>query len=145
MERKSPFLHHSVQIIFQEPAQEAYVNEFEKKYNAGEIPIVIFSYKDIKNSGIERKILANLDNIPGELSLFKLSEFIYTHYEPFLIVDGFELWKAKNSNINYKIPDGENNYITEFKDVEQNFDMCLLPFIWANCDKKINIFIGVHL
>lgn len=98
MEREVPFFHHSVQIIYSEPPQEAYIHLFEKAYADEKIPVIIY--------GPAENVLYAIDGIPAELSLFKLDDFIYTHYEPWIWVDGFHLWKAKNSNL--KLPDTDN-------------------------------------
>lgn len=91
LERETPFFHHSVQLIFSEPPQEAYIRLFEKAYEDEKIPVIIYGSADVEYDDI--------DGIPAELSLFKLDDFIYTHYEPWVWVDGFHLWKAKNSNL----------------------------------------------
>ena len=80
-------------------------------------------------------VLCDIDTIPVELSLFKLHEFISTHYDPWLIADGFYLMKAKNSDISYDIPK-DSEAIKPYTAVKQNTDMWLLPFIWGNYDAK---------
>ncbi len=142
MEREAPFLHHSVQLIFNEPGQEAYINQFVKDYERGRIPIVISYYKPLNNKEIY--VFTDIDQIPIELSIYKLHEFINTHYDPWLIVDGFYLMKAKNSNINYEIPAKSENIIP-YNELEQNTKMWLLPYIWANYDGKIKKNFPVEL
>ena len=135
MEREAPFLHHSVQLIFNEPGQEAYIHQFEKDYESGRIPIAVSYYinENVMNQSVS--VLTDIDVIPIELSIYKLHEFINTHYEPWLIVDNFCLMKAKNSNIEYEIPEGSENIIP-YSTVKQNTSMRLLPFIWGNYDAK---------
>jgi hypothetical protein len=133
MERESPFLHHSVQIIFSEPAQIPYIHTLEKLYEKNKVPIII--------TGQSAWWGAAIDDIPSELSLFKLEEWIYAHYEPWIWVDGFHLWRARNSGIelpeNFKTADVPFEY--EKRDyIQQNFDMIKLPYVWGNYDKKVN-------
>jgi len=94
MERESPFMLCAAQIIYAEPPQEVYIRLFEKAYESEEIPLVIY--------GGNQRGLGAIDGIPVELSLFKLDDFIYTHYEPWISVDGFHLWKAKN--VDFAVP-----------------------------------------
>ena len=137
-EREAPFLHHSVQLIFDEPGQEAYIHQFEKYYEQNKIPVVISYYSPMKEpvpGEAAPIVLCDIDTIPVELSLFKLHEFISTHYDPWLIADGFYLMKAKNSDISYDIPK-DSEAIKPYTAVKQNTDMWLLPFIWGNYDAK---------
>jgi len=106
-EREHPDLFSSAQIYYSEPPQEVYIRQFNKLYNQDRIPIIVFGMTD----GWWDKI----DGIPTQLNLFKLSEWIYTHYEPWIIVDGFKLWKAKNSTIKLDIAqiDKEEKFIMD--------------------------------
>lgn len=138
MEREAPFLHHAVQLIFNEPGQEAYINQFKKDYEQNKIPVVISYYPPLGEPEPGEPVVnvpCEIDGIPIELSLYKLHEFINTHYEPWLIADDFYLMKAKNSGINYDIP-VDSETIKPYTSVEQSTDMYLLPFVWANYDAK---------
>lgn len=84
-------------LIQTETSQEAYLRELEKLYEQNKVPIIIY--------GSDSGEWGMLDGAPSELGLFKLSEFIYTHYEPWIIVDDFHLWKAKNSGIDIELPE----------------------------------------
>ncbi len=91
MEREQTFFDLSTLLIQYERPQVAYLHKLEKLYEKNRVPVIITGYSDWWG--------AQIDGIPSELSLFKLEEWIYAHYEPWLWVDGFHLWKAKNSDI----------------------------------------------
>ncbi|GMO17127.1 MAG: hypothetical protein Pg6A_03380 [Termitinemataceae bacterium] len=133
MERDCTFLDSSTLLIQYERPQVAYIHTIEKLYEQNKVPIII--------TGQSAWGGAAIDDIPSELSLFKLEEWIYAHYEPWIWVDGFHLWRARNSGIelpeNFKTADVPFEY--EKKDyIQQNFDMIKLPYVWGNYDKKVN-------
>jgi len=99
MERECTFLPVSTLMIQYERPQVAYIHTLEKLYEKNKVPIIITGKSDWWGCAI--------DGIPSELSLFKLEEWIYAHYEPWIWVDGFHLWKAKNSGI--KLPEEEDD------------------------------------
>lgn len=128
--KKEPFLHHSAQMIYSEPPQEVYIKQFTEKYANKEIPIVVFDSQWWWG--------ADTDGIPTELSTFKLTEFIYEHYHPWIRVDDVNLWIANNSNLDseFDISGYANTYpLTE---ISQTFNMKKLPYIWATYDAKFN-------
>jgi hypothetical protein len=65
--------------------------QLEKKLKRNLVPLVIFDNINYFGDAI--------DGIPTEFSLYKLTEFIYQNYEPWVRVDGYHIWKAKNSGI----------------------------------------------
>jgi len=91
MERKQIFMPGATQLIQYERQQAACIRTLEKLYRQNKVPIIITGQSDWWGCAI--------DGIPSELSLFKLEEWIYAHYEPGIWVDGFHLWRAKNSGI----------------------------------------------
>lgn len=91
MERENTFLDVSTMLIQYERPQIAYLHTLEKLYGQNKVPIIITGHSDWGG--------CRIDHIPSELSLFKLEEWIYAHYDPWIWVDGFHLWKAKNSDI----------------------------------------------
>jgi len=99
MERKCTFLPVSTLMIQYERPQIAYIHTLEKLYKQNKVPIIITGKSDWWGCAI--------DGIPSELSLFKLEEWIYAHYEPWIWADGFHLWKAKNSGIELPEPTDE--------------------------------------
>ena len=136
MEREAPFLHHAVQLIFNEHGQDAYINQFKKDYEQNRIPIVISYHTPVEDPEAVpvQNIPADIDGIPIELSIYKLHEFINAHYEPWLIADDFYLMKARNSMISYDIP-ADSEAIKPYN-VKQSTNMYLIPFIWGNYDAK---------
>jgi len=136
--KEAPFLHHAVHIIYSEPSQIVYIKQFEKKYNDKKIPVVIF------DGPWWGKVI---DGIPTEFSAFKLTEFIYKNYKPWIIVDGYHLWLANNSELRYNdffemediitLDVGDDLQFQREGTVLQNFNLTRLPYIWANYDNKI--------
>jgi len=130
MERESTFLPSATQLIQYERPQIAYIHILEKLYEKNRVPVIITGQSDWGGAAI--------DGIPSELSLFKLEEWIYGHYKPWIRVDGFHLWKADNSGI--KMPDSAKTSI-DFQEagfIRQDFNMIMLPYVWGNYDKKVN-------
>jgi hypothetical protein len=128
MERECTFLPVSTLMIQYERPQIAYIHTLEKLYKQNKVPIIITGQSDWWGCAI--------DGIPSELSLFKLEEWIYSHYEPWIWVDGFHLWRAKNSGI--ELPETEDRIYTAKNIIKQDFNMIMLPYVWGNYDKKIN-------
>ena len=104
MERECTFLPVSTLMIQYERPQIAYIHTLEKLYKQNKVPIIITGQSDWWGCAI--------DGIPSELSLFKLEEWIYARYEPWIWVDGFHLWKAKNSGIDLpELPENVNSTV----------------------------------
>jgi len=130
MERECTFLPVATLMIQYERPQIAYIHTLEKLYEKNRVPVIITGQSDWGGAAI--------DGIPSELSLFKLEEWIYGHYKPWIRVDGFHLWKADNSGI--KMPDSAKTSI-DFQEagfIKQDFNMIMLPYVWGNYDKKVN-------
>jgi len=128
-QREAPFFHHDIQCIYPEPAQLVYIKQFEKKYKEGKIPIVIFA----------DQYGTSVTHLPSAFHVYKLSEsIIYKYYKPWIIVDGYQLWLANNSDIS--ISEADHNKFAFQKDdgIPQSFHLVRLPFIWATYDKKIH-------
>jgi hypothetical protein len=135
MERECTFLPVSTLMIQYERPQIAYIHTLEKLYKQNKVPIIITGQSDWWGCAI--------DGIPSELSLFKLAEWIYAHYEPWIWVDGFHLWKAKNSGIELsELPEediiADVPLYTAKSSIKQDFNMIMLPYVWGNFDKKVN-------
>lgn len=89
-EREFPFYYHAAQIYFAEPPQVVYTRQMKTMYEANKIPFVIF--KDLQWWG------SAIDNIPTEISAFRISEFIYKHYRPLGYIGTTQIWVANNYN-----------------------------------------------
>jgi hypothetical protein len=121
-ERKVPFLHSSVQIIYSEPAQDVYIRQLKEKLKQNLVPLVIFDSANYLGDEI--------DGIPTEFSLYKLAEFIYQNYEPWIRAEGYHIWKAKNSGIflsdventikSIELSDKDTAYTTNDLEIVQN-------------------------
>lgn len=88
-----PPFHRAARILSSEEAQEIYLKYLEKYYNENRVPFVILDGSYWGSS---------IDGIPSPMAVFRIAEFINSHYSPFAEVSGFRILKAKNSDISYK-------------------------------------------
>jgi hypothetical protein len=86
--RPYAFFHHAVQIIQSDPAQAVYLAQWQRKLQKQEVPLVVTRMTGYWGSA--------LDGMPLGLSVYRLSEFLYQYYEPYMYVEGLEIWKQKD-------------------------------------------------
>lgn len=122
---KAPFLHHASQMIYNDSAQNVYLKQWEEYYQDNQIPLVIFSSDTWWGSYI--------DQIPNEFSTYRISEYVYTHYQPWLRLDGFDVWVAMNSDLMDTMDISEYGPYTQI-DPRQSFGVGQIPYLWANYD-----------
>ncbi len=90
-----PPFHKITRILSSERPQQLYLKHVREYYQQDKIPFVILdgAYWGSK-----------VDNIASAMAVFRISEFIYTHYSPFAEVNGFTILKADNSDITFAPP-----------------------------------------
>jgi hypothetical protein len=125
-DQKQAFLHHSAQMIYSQSPQEVYIKQFKEKLDS--IPIILF---DGYWWG------ADTDGIPTEFSTFKLTEFIYQYYEPWINLDGYNLWIRKDSELKNNFDIAQYSYSTIWTK-SQSFNLIDLPYLWANTTPSLN-------
>jgi len=132
-QRPVPFFHHSAQILYSEIPQEIYVKEFGEMLSKNKIPLVVFRSPTWWGD--------HIDNIPTEMSGYKIAEFIYKNFQPIGLFDGFEIWgqnnqfeklKSEFNAIKKELP--TDTLLTET--ISQNFNYKKLAFIWGNIDNR---------
>jgi hypothetical protein len=67
-----------------EPIQKQVIEELEGWRAAGRLPLVVFRQGTFWDA---------LDGVPTEVGGFRLAEWIYRHYRPFVGLDGFEVFR----------------------------------------------------
>lgn len=83
-----PFFQHTIRLIRFLSPQKSFVRMMQGKYDQGQIPLAL---ADTTSWG-----LANMDGSPSQTQ-FYIIQWLYRHYEPYKIVNGFQIWAAKNS------------------------------------------------
>jgi hypothetical protein len=104
-------------------------NCFLKNISTYKMPYVVFSR-------YPEEWWDNVDGIPNTLRHYRIAEYIYSHYEPFIIINNYCLWKEKNS---LHITDTSlikkeyilDNYSTRFKEMKS---LKYIPYIWGKYD-----------
>lgn len=108
--------------------QNLYLKEI-KKYS---VPILIFQHYPLT-------FWDHVDDVPNEVRAYRLAEYFYREYEPFLTVGDFFVWVRKENKEKFKElleKDRIKDSSLAFKsDIDQFFDLQWLPFVWANYDK----------
>ncbi|WP_165080269.1 hypothetical protein [Desulfovibrio sp. ZJ746] len=82
------FFQHTIRMIRFLSPQKSFVRMMQGKYDRGEVPLAL---ADSTSWGI-----ANMDGSPSQTQ-FHIIQWLYKHYEPYKIVNGFQIWAAKNS------------------------------------------------
>lgn len=70
-----------------EPIQQYLVQRLDAIFQQGQLPFVIFKQGNWWDA---------VDGVPNEMRSYRIAEFIYHHYQPFVMVDNYEIWKARD-------------------------------------------------
>lgn len=70
-----------------EPIQQYLVQRFDAVFQQGQVPFAIFKQGNWWDA---------VDGVPNEMRSYRIAEFIYRHYQPFVRVDNYEIWKARD-------------------------------------------------
>ena len=65
---------------------------------------------------------------------YKLSEYFFKQYEPYLLIDGFRIWKNKNYPSN-NVPQYPKDTL---ETLVRTFHLNKLPYIWGQYDNHAN-------
>lgn len=110
-----PFFQHTIRLIRFLSPQKSFVRMMQDKYERGQIPLAL---ADSTSWG-----LANLDGSPSQTQ-FHIIQWLYKHYVPYKIINGFQVWAAKNSRF-------AKEDRPDFP-ISQNHTWGKLAGIWAN-------------
>jgi hypothetical protein len=105
-------------------------NCFLKNISTYKIPYVVFSK-------YPEGWWDNVDGIPNTLRHYRIAEYVYSHYEPFIIINNYCLWKEKNSAhaTDTSLIKNEyilDNYSTRFKETK---NIKYIPYVWGKYDE----------
>lgn len=116
-----PFFQCSPQLMQSLPPQSTYIRDMQKLYDKGTAPLLVMANDPNVWMG------AAIDGIPSSQALFRLSEYIYSRYVPYVSVGSFELWAAKNSRFASQQPGDFHQGLA----VSQVHDWGELVRVWA--------------
>lgn len=89
LERKSPgFFNQNLQNTIDDKTQLHLINQL----NTAKHPLVVYAHSP-------RNWFDRTDEVENTVRYYLLSEFIHQNYEPLGVVQGYSIWKAKNSGI----------------------------------------------
>lgn len=72
-----------------------------------------------------------IDGVPTEVRSYRIAEFLYNHFEPFIQIDNFQIWKLKTLS-----PEAVQGWelFTRSNSIVQVFNLQKLPYIWGTFD-----------
>jgi len=120
----TPMLYHT-----SEPIQEIAIKHFQDQIDQKELPFVIFKGPEASWN--------NVDGVPGEIRIYRIAELIYTNYEPFITIDGYQIWAqpASITDLSTDMAELQARYAAEpILDFVQIFALKQLPLIWGSYD-----------
>lgn len=104
-----------------ETIQKISVSELSEMHQQQRLPLIIF-----KNNTWWDFV----DNVPNEIRTYKITEFIYKNYQPFININNYQLWL----DTNLKQSQFNTSYYRPVNRINQHFDLKKLPYIWGNYD-----------
>jgi hypothetical protein len=78
-----------------DPIEDYLIRRLRKYLENGQMPLVVFK----QNSNWDF-----VDGIPQPIRSYRIAEFIYQNYLPFAVVDKYEIWRARSSEMVLKEP-----------------------------------------
>lgn len=98
-----------------EQVQQNTLERLAQDYNQKKLPIILL------------RLSKTLDAVPNEVRHYRITEFIYKNYRPYLAMEDLQFW----ADISLK------KDIPKKIDTHQEFDMMWLPYVWGNYDPLI--------
>ncbi len=104
---------------------------FLKNISTYKIPYVVFSK-------YPEAWWDNVDGIPNSLRHYRIAEYIYSHYEPFIIINNYCLWKEKNSTHSSDTSLIKNEFILDRYStrLKESKSLKYIPYIWGKYDEN---------
>lgn len=83
---------HLIPNLYQaaDPVQEGVIKRLEAIRTAGRLPLVLFRQNTYWDS---------IDGVPQPVRSYRVSEYIYRHYDPYCLVDQYEVWMEKGRDL----------------------------------------------
>ncbi len=109
-----------------ETIQSAVVGDLESLRDEGRLPMVLFRTEtDTSNS---------LSELPTEVRSYRIAEYVYKNYLPYLEIDGYEIWRERAVELGRtQEPVGRP---IQSATLTQDFWLGKLPYIWARFDPE---------
>ena len=103
---------------------------FLKNISKYKIPYVVFSK-------CPEIWFDNVDGISNTIRHYRIAEYIFTHYKPFIILNNYCIWKEKNSSHSedttlIKNEFKKDDYSTRFIEMK---NLKYIPYIWGKYDE----------
>lgn len=120
----TPMLYHT-----SEPIQEIAIKHFQDQIDQKELPFVIFKGPE--------PFWNNIDGVPGEIRIYRIAELIYANYEPFITINGYQIWAQPDvvTDMSPDMAELRTQYTAEpVIDFLQIFELKQLPLIWGSYD-----------
>ncbi len=109
-----------------ETIQSAVVDDLESLRDEGRLPMVLFRREaDTSSSNLE---------LPTEVRSYRIAEYIYRHYLPYLEIDGYEIWRERAVELG-RAQEPMGRPIPSAT-LTQDFWLGKLPYIWARFDPE---------
>ena len=110
-----------------ETIQSAVVHDLNVVRDEGRLPLVLFRTRPSESNGSS--------DLPNEVRSYRIAEFVYEHYAPWLEIDGYEIWRQRGIELGSRRTTqgvGPNLSAT----LSQDFWLGRLPYIWARFDPQ---------
>ncbi len=120
LEREQPVYFVHLVAITTENLQGKAVEQLRQK----QVPYVVFRRDPLS-------WYDNTDDILNTLRFYKISEYLYRNYEPYIKADQFFVWKRKRLE-----PKKDNKQFSRIGPSSEEVAMMNLPYIWANYDRQ---------
>jgi len=107
--------------------QSAAIRELDSLHEAGRLPLVLFR--------TEAEEASSRPELPTEVRSYRIAEFIYNHYSPWMELDGYEIWRQRGVELGRSRGQesfGPNLSVT----LSQDFWLGKLPYVWARFDPR---------
>ena len=104
---------------------------FLKNISKYKIPYVVFSK-------CPETWFDNVDGIPNTIRHYRIAEYIFAHYKPFIILNNYCIWEEKNSShlsdtTLIKNEFKKDDYSTRFIEMK---NLKFIPYIWGKYDES---------
>ncbi len=109
-----------------EMIQSGVIEDLESLRDDGRLPLVLFR--------TETEASKRSTDLPTAVSSYRIAEFIYDHYLPFLELGGYEIWREQAIELGRNLePTGRQ---IQGSALSQDFWLGRLPYIWARFDPE---------
>jgi hypothetical protein len=109
-----------------ETIQSGVIEDLESLREDGRLPLVLFR--------TEAEASKRSLDLPTEVRSYRIAEFVYDHYLPFLELGGYEIWREQAIELGRNL--GPTSSQIQGATISQDFWLGRLPYIWARFDPR---------